>query len=64
MTVICLPEQDTQVRGLLMQAILLAGLHPEALFSGNVDQGGSVSTDARVAVNGVGQAGLEQVVVS
>ena len=61
---ICLTEQDMQVRGLLTQAILLAWLHPEALFSGNVDRGGSVSIDVRVAASGVGEAGLEQVVVS
>lgn len=58
----CRPDQEAQVRTLLVQTFALSGMHLNELESEDIDKGDRVLITATVTGTGATQAALEQVV--
>lgn len=61
-TVVCRPEQEPQVRTLIVQSFAAAGMHLTELGSTEIDMSGRVAVRATLAGGSGGQAAIETIV--
>jgi putative Mg2+ transporter-C (MgtC) family protein len=61
-TAVCRPENEVQVRSLLVQAFATAGMHLTELASDEMDSAGRVAVQAVIAGGSGGQSAIELVV--